>query len=120
MSENGRFPWFRLFSKNFVADTLGLRPEEIGTYTVLVCKAWDLDGTLPVSPKELSLLTGVRCSLIRATLKSLSSRGLIHVAESGFRLRIIDHELDRAERRSRHGRMAAACRWAVIKGGRDE
>jgi uncharacterized protein YdaU (DUF1376 family) len=114
MANKGAWPWLRLFSNDYVLETLPFSSAEGFAYSLLICSAWDQDGELPNDLKQLALIGRTTPKNIDSLLKKCEKTQLAYFVGTSLRFRWVDKELARArrqiEQRQKAGKKSAEAR----------
>lgn len=76
MSEK-RIPWFRFYPADFMDGVRGLSAQEVGLYTMLLCRMYEESGAIEDHTLRLSTYCGMREKTFTATLDKLVALGKI-------------------------------------------
>ena len=105
-------PWFRIFSKAFITETLGLNATEIGIYIRLLAAMNEADE--PITGSALSILPrllGVRQKTFGEAVEKLIERNLIDRLPEGLWAPLMDEERAFRDRNSDKARSNSVKRW---------
>lgn len=105
-------PWFRVFSKAFITETLGLNATETGIYIRLLAAMNEADEPINGSVLDiLPRLLGVRRKTFETALETLIERGLIERLPDGLWASMMDDEQAFRDRNADKARTNSAKRW---------
>lgn len=76
MAEKG-IPYFSFYPSNFMNGVRGLSPQEVGVYTMLLCRIYENDGPVEYNTLRLSTYCGMREKTFIAVAEKLISLGKI-------------------------------------------
>lgn len=112
MTKSKSLPWFRIFSKAFITETLGLNATETGIYIRLLAAMNEADE--PISGSALDILPrllGVRQKTFGEAVEKLIERGLIDRLPEGLWAPAMDEERAFRDRNSDKARTNSVKRW---------
>lgn len=74
-------PFFRFYPADFMNGVRGLSPQEVGVYTMLLCRIYEENGPVEYHPLRLATYCGMRESSFVKTLEKLVELGKLTLAE---------------------------------------
>lgn len=112
MTKSKSLPWFRIFSKAFITETLGLNATETGIYIRLLAAMNEADE--PITGSALNILPrllGVRQKTFGEAVEKLIERNLIDRLPRGLWAPLMDEERAFRDRNSDKARSNSVKRW---------
>lgn len=81
---NGTNPYFRFYPSDFMDGVRGMTAQEVGLYTMLLCRMYEADGPIENNTFRLATYCGMREKTFSATLEKLILLGKILVTDEGL------------------------------------
>jgi len=89
-----RIPYFNFYPVDFIRGVRGLTAQEVGIYTMLLCRIYEENGPVEVSPVKLAAYCGCRQSTFEVVFARLCLLGKIDVVNGMFSNERADEEIE--------------------------
>lgn len=106
-----RLPYFNFYPTDFIRGVRGLTPQEVGIYTMLLCRIYEENGPVEIHDERLAAYCGCRVKTLRTTLDRLIVLGKIKALNGRITNDRAEDEIEKrnsvTESNSRAGKISA-------------
>jgi len=98
-------PYFTFYPSDFMNGVRGMTPQEVGVYTMLLCRIYEENGPVEVNMLRLSTYCGMREKTFQAVFNKLLDLGKFHLVDGAMMNARAEHEI---QKRSNDLKIASA------------
>jgi len=89
-----RIPYFNFYPVDFIRGVRGLTAQEVGIYTMLLCRIYEENGPVAANPVKLAAYCGCRQSTLESVFARLCLLDKIYVVDGMFSNERADQEIE--------------------------